>query len=201
MSPQIILSTAYFPPVEYLAYIFGAREILIEKEENYHKQTYRNRCYILSAGGMQSLSVPVYSGKIHKTKVKDIRIDYSKRWQQVHLRAIGSSYGSSPFFQYYFGDFESIINGNHEFLLDLNMYLLNLILKILKIKRKIQYTENYISITGDLNDHRYSITPKQDSGFISKEYLQVFREKTGFVRGLSIIDLIFNTGPDSVLYL
>ena len=129
MSRQIILSTAYFPPIEYFAYILEAEEIFIEKEENYHKQTYRNRCYILSVNGPQCLSVPVYAGSLHKTIIKDIRIDYSKRWQQVHLRAIRSSYGSSPFFQYYFEEFESIIQNNYEFLLDLNMNLLELILK------------------------------------------------------------------------
>ena len=201
MSPQIILSTAYLPPIEYLAYISDAMEIFIEKEENYHKQTYRNRCYILSINGPQCLSVPVYSGSLHKTIVKDIRIDYSKRWQQVHLRAIRSSYGSSPFFQYYFEDFESIIKGNYEFLLDLNMNLLELVLKILRLKKKILYTENFIPELNDIMDHRYSITPKMYSGYISKEYLQVFREDTGYVPELSIIDLIFNTGPDSEKYL
>ncbi len=201
MSPNILLSTAYLPPIEYLSYIFGAGEIFIEKEENYHKQTFRNRCYILSVGGPQTLSVPVYSGSIHKTIVKDIRIDYSKRWQQVHLRAIRSSYGSSPFFQYYFEDFENTINNNHKFLLDLNMNLLEIVLKILKIKKRILYTENFIHSPDSVYDYRYSITPKQHSRFISKEYPQVFGEGTGFVPGLSIIDLIFNSGPDSTGYL
>lgn len=201
MSPQLILSTAYIPPIEYFSYIFEAGEIIIEKEENYHKQTYRNRCYILSANGPLCLSVPVFSGSIYKTIVKDIKIDYSKRWQQVHLRAMRSSYGSSPFFQYYFEDFEGIIQNNYEFLLDLNMNLLELVLKILKLKKSIRYTKVFLPAVKNINDYRYTITPKQDSGFISKEYLQVFKEKTGFVGGLSIIDLIFNSGPDSKKYL
>ena len=201
MLPQIILSTAYLPPIEYIAYIFEAMEIFIEKEENYHKQTYRNRCYVLSVNGPQYLSVPLYSGGSPKTIVKDIKIDYSKRWQQVHLGAIRSSYGSSPFFQYYFEDFESIIKGNYEFLLDLNMNLLELVLNILRLKKKILYTENFIPELNDTRDHRYSITPKLDSVYNSKEYLQVFGENTGFVPGLSIIDLIFNAGPDSDKYL
>jgi hypothetical protein len=179
----------------------AAEEVLIEKEENYHKQTYRNRCYILSANGPQCLSVPVYLGSKHKTSVKDTRIDYSKRWQQVHLRAISSSYGSSPYFQYYFDDFENIIKANHEYLLDLNMHLLHLILKIIKIEKEIFYTKKFVQADKYGKDHRYSLTPKNYSESDVKMYLQVFDKETGFVPGLSIIDLIFNTGPDSKEYL
>jgi hypothetical protein len=201
MSPQIILSTAYFPPIEYLARIFRTEKLLIEKEENYHKQTYRNRCYILSANGPQCISVPVYSGTSGKTKVKDIRIDYSKRWQQVHLGAIRSSYGSSPYFQYYFEDFERTIQDNHPYLLDLNMNLLELILKTLGIEKTISFTTDFLQTGDHEGDLRYEISPKLVSGFKVKEYLQVYSNLTGFVPGLSILDLIFNTGPDSTKYL
>jgi hypothetical protein len=121
MPGNLLLSTAYLPPAEYFARIANASEALIEKEENYLKQSYRNRCYILSPSGQQPLSVPVYLGSLHKTPVKDIRIDYSKRWQQVHLGALVSSYNSSPFFLFYFETIEKIILSNHKFLLDLNM--------------------------------------------------------------------------------
>src|SRR5512133_2136255 len=102
MPGKILLSTAYLPPVDYIGLITGADEVTIEKEENYIKQTYRNRCYILSPAGPQLLSVPVYEGSRHKILIRDVRIDYSKRWQHVHLRAIVSSYTSSPFFDFYF---------------------------------------------------------------------------------------------------
>jgi hypothetical protein len=122
MEEKILVSTAYLPPVEYFSVISGADNILIEREENYIKQTYRNRCYILSAHGPQLLSVPVYLGSLHKTGIKDIRIDYSKRWQQVHLRAMTASYNSSPYFEFYFENFEKIILKNKNFLLDLNSW-------------------------------------------------------------------------------
>ena len=96
MAGKILVSTAYLPPAEYFSLISHADEVLIEREENYLKQSYRNRCYILSAHGPQLLTVPVYLGSQHKTHIKDIRIDYSKRWQQIHLRAIIASYRSSP---------------------------------------------------------------------------------------------------------
>jgi hypothetical protein len=132
MAVKVLVSTAYLPPAEYFSLFKKADEILIEREENYLKQSYRNRCYILSAHGLQILTVPVYLGSLHKTSIKDIRIDYSKRWQQVHLGAIVASYNSSPYFKFYFDDIEKIISGNFEFLTDLNMKLTELILKMLK---------------------------------------------------------------------
>jgi len=201
MAGTILVSTAYLPPVEYFSVISRADEAFVEREENYLKQTYRNRCYILSAHGPQLLSVPVYSGSLHKTPVKDIRIDYSKRWQQVHLRAMTASYNSSPYFEFYFENIEKIISKNHEFLLDLNTQLTESVLAILKMKKTIFYTTNFEPV-GDLeNDFRYKIIPKEESHFPVKEYYQVFDKGEGFITGLSIIDLVFNMGPDAVDYL
>lgn len=199
--PQILLSTAYLPPAEYFYYISGAGSVLIEKEENYIKQTYRNRCYILSANGPQLLTVPVLKGNAFKTAIKDTRIDYTKRWQQLHIGAIRSSYGSSPFFVHYFEDIEKIINRNHLFLTDLNMELLQLMLKYFKMKNKVTYSESFLTAGTQENDFRYSISPKKKSSYSSKKYFQVFENINGFIPGLSIIDLLFNMGPDSGKYL
>jgi hypothetical protein len=201
MAGEILVSTAYLPPLEYFSLISLAGEIYIEREENYLKQTYRNRCYILSAHGPQPLSIPVYRGSLHKTLIKDIRIDYSKRWQQVHLRAMTASYNSSPFFEFYFENIENIISKKHAFLLDLNMELTVLILEILKVKKTISYSTNFEPAEVLKNDFRYKITPKKETHFPVKEYFQVFKTGEGFVPGLSIVDLVFNMGPDSVQYL
>jgi hypothetical protein len=199
---EILVSTAYLPPVEYFSQIAGTGTILIEKEENYIKQTYRNRCYILSAHGPQSLSVPVYRGSIHKTSVKDIKIDYSKRWQQVHTGAIRSSYGAAPFFMHYFEGLEKIINLGHSYLLDLNFDLLQLILNFLRLKKDISFTDHFTPEGSHPADFRYSIKPKKPASYQNqKTYFQVFEEMTGFVPQMSIIDLLFNMGPDSVNYL
>jgi hypothetical protein len=197
MSVKLLISTAYLPPVEYFSHISEAEEIFVEKEENYLKQTYRNRCYILSAHGPQLLSVPVYLGSVHKTLIKDIRIDYSKRWQQVHLRAISASYSSSPFYEFYFESFEKIISENHEFLIDLNMALTENIVKILRLKRAIAYTTLFEQVDNMPYDLRYNIAPKVKSSFQIKPYIQVFDTGKGFVPNLSIVDLIFNTGPEA----
>jgi hypothetical protein len=201
MSCKILISTAYLPPAEYFSLINGADEVLIEREENYVKQTYRNRCCILTAHGIQTLTVPVYLGSLHKTPVKNIRIDYSKRWQQVHLRAINAAYRASPFFEFYFEEIEKSVLNNHEFLIDLNSGLTETILKILGMNRSIGYTGSFTPVAVRDNDFRYSVTPKKKSDFATKEYSQVFIQNRGFVPGLSILDLIFNMGPESFYYL
>ena len=203
MAGNILLSSAYFPPLQYISLIYRADKIFIEKEENYIKQTYRNRCRVLTANGPSSLSVPVMSEKFIKTPVKETEIDYSKRWQQVHLRALISSYKSSAYFEYYFEDFEKIIAGKPKYLLELNRMILDTTLKIIGISRQIEYTNVFEPYTESESEYRFNISPKKEiPGKLShKEYFQVFSYKYGFVPGLSIIDLIFNLGPDSVNYL
>ena len=201
MPDKLLLSTSYLPPVEYFYLISKAQQVYIEREENYVKQSYRNRCCILSAHGRQSLSVPVLFGTIHKTKLKDTRIDYSKRWQQVHLGAIKASYGSSPYFQFYFEEIESIINLKNSFLLDLNMKLTNVLLKFLKVNKVVDFTTRFEPPSDSEYDYRYKLSPKTDSGYKGREYIQVFSGEDRFVNNLSVIDLIFNTGPEATEYL
>ena len=200
MTGKILVSTAYLPPVEYFAVISQAEEVLIEREENYLKQSYRNRCYILSSHGPQLLTVPVYLGSQHKTPTKDIRIDYSKRWQQVHLGAIIASYGSSPYFQYYFENIEKIISRKVDFLFDLNMELIDAVLKMLRLDSKITCTTDFAPTGESENDFRYTISPKKDSHYSGKEYMHVFDSGNRFIHRLSIIDLIFNMGPEALEY-
>lgn len=201
MPGSILLSTAYLPPAEYFARIINAKEVLIEREENYLKQSYRNRCYILSVSGPQALTVPVYLGSFHKTSIKDIRIDYSKRWQQVHLGAMVSAYSSSPFFLYYYEELEKIILNNHQFLLDLNLELIMTILKMIRMEVNISFSTDFRPVNKTKNDFRYNINPKKKSDYIMKPYLQVFSQDKGFTPGLSIVDLLFNMGPEAVKYL
>lgn len=201
MPGKIYLSTAYLPPAEYFAKIINAGEVYIESQENYNKQSYRNRCYILTVRGPQFISIPVYLGSFHKTRIRDIRIDYTKRWQQVHLGAFRSAYSSSPFFLYYFEIIEKIILRNYEFLTDLNMDLLTEMLKILGSRTRPMHTTEFIAVNSTENDFRYTIHPKKVSFYRQREYYQVFNSLHGFVPRLSIVDLIFNTGPDAKDYL
>jgi hypothetical protein len=201
MAGKILVSTAYLPPIEYFSLISKADEVFIEREENYLKQTYRNRCYILSSNKIHLLSVPVFLGSFHKTPLKSIRIDYSKRWQQVHLRALTASYSQSPYFEFYFESIEKVILRNHEFLLDLNTELTELILKILNLKKTITYTTKFEPSESAVHDYRYKLSPKKESAYRAKEYIQVFKISQGSSGVMSIVDLLFNTGPDAAAFL
>ena len=201
MEGRILISSAYLPPAEYFSLISDADETLVEKEENYLKQSYRSRCYITSAHGIQLLSVPVYDGSRRKTPICDIKIDYSKRWQQVHLGALSASYSASPYFVFYFEAVERIILKNHSFLLDLNMELAILICSILKTGKELRYTSVFEPVGSIPNDYRYSLSPKKESSFRPKEYIGVFNSGTVFDPKISIVDLIFNTGPEAAGYL
>lgn len=200
MADKLLLSMAYFPPACYFRLIRDTETVFIELEENYIKQTYRNRCRILSSNGVLSLPVPVTKGDMLKAPVKDIQIDYSKRWQQVHIRALTSAYGRSPYFLYYSEYLFSILQKEHRFLIDLNHALLQECLALLAINKCINYTSSYEPAGVHAGDFRYSISPKKEQVFSSKPYIQVFGE-AGFVPGLSILDLIFNLGPDAALFL
>lgn len=200
----LLLSSAYFPPTGYMALIAQTGRVLIEKEENFIKQTFRNRCYILTANGSLSLSVPVLEGSFHKKALKDIRIDYSKRWMQVHLRSILSSYKAAPYFEYFYDILEKIITSRFTFLIDLNMASLNAAVQFLKLKTKIDYSVDFQPLNIHNPDFRYLIQPKNsemDNLFSYRNYIQVFSDRFGFVPGLSVIDLIFNTGSDAIKYL
>jgi hypothetical protein len=201
MAKKLLFSTAYLPPAFYFAPVKEEDEIIIEKEENYLKQTYRNRCYILSSHGIQMLTVPVYDGSLHKVHVKEIRIDYSKRWQQVHLRAMVASYNSSPYFEFYFDQFEAIISSNQIFLIDLNTQITELVLKILGHKSKICFTTYYENQGVVQNDFRYIFSPKKPAPFKVENYQKVFESEGNNLQHLSIADLIFNTGPEAGRYL
>jgi hypothetical protein len=201
MPGEILLSTAYFPAAEYFSLIKNADAVFIEREENYIKQTYRNRCKILTSNGILNLSVPVMKGSAVKAKVKDIEIDYSKRWQQVHIGAVTSAYNRSPYFQFYSEFFGRILLKRHRFLIDLNDDLLRMCLEFLSIDKCVQYTSSFQPDRGLSCDFRYRLSPKKKGpGYNSRPYIQVFGD-TGFVPGLSILDLIFNMGPESEDYI
>jgi hypothetical protein len=193
-----LLSTAYFPPVEYLSLVARSSRILIEKWENYPKQTWRNRCVILGANGPLNLIVPVLRGSFHKTPLRELRIDNDRRWRELHLRGIMSAYATAPYFEYYFDAISSVIKKPFRFLLDLNTEILTLIEALSGIKTEVEYTDRFVAEGSLRNDYRYCIAPGKKSstvGFNPIPYIQVFSDRFGFVPGLSVIDMLFNNGP------
>ncbi|MCD4773635.1 MAG: WbqC family protein [Bacteroidales bacterium] len=198
----ILLSTAYLPPIEYFNYLLNSDNQIIEKHETYKKQTYRNRCYILSSNGKQALTIPINKQYGNHTKINEITISYTENWQQIHWRSIESAYNSSPFFLFYKDKFEEFYQKKHKYLFDHNNDCLKLIFNFLDIEISPDFTSEFIKNPKNILDFRNSISPK--TPFQTKQYKiysQVFAEKNGFTPNLSLIDLLFNTGPEAIDYL
>jgi hypothetical protein len=194
----ILVPTAYFPPVSYISGCLHSEQVLIERFETYPKQTCRNRCHIYGPNGLQTLSIPVLKVNGNHTLTKDIRIATSTPWQRLHLRSIETAYNNSPFFLYYQDEFEKVFKKQFDFLLDLNTLLLEIIFGILRIEKKIGFTDQFLKIIEGIDDHRESPKKKKvSSNDAFPPYNQVFSPKYGFIADLSIIDLIFNLGPES----
>ena len=204
---NILLSTAYFAPIQYFAKICTAQKVIIEGFEHYPKQTYRNRCVIYSANGPLTLSIPTSKGDELKIFTKDIRIDHSMHWQKIHFKAIESAYRCSPFYEYYIDDLTPFFERNFSFLFDFNNEILIKLSELTGIDLDLSFTSKfYESKESDILDLRYSMHPKSqkdipDPGFNPPKYRQVFEPKSGFFQNLSILDLLFNTGPNTLLHL
>ena len=199
---MVLLSTAYFPPVHYFTKFILHPSRIIERYDHYTKQSYRNRCNIFGANGILTLSIPVLKGNRHKSYVKDIRIDYSKNWQKLHWKGIESAYMRSPFFEFYLDEIRLLLDKKHNFLLELNMEILDFLLGTLEISGGYKLSDAFNdSGTEYLNDYREIIhpkkTPDEDSSFRAESYSQVFSDRYGFQENLSIIDLLFNEGPNA----
>jgi len=198
---DLVISTAYLGPIEYFAAIVKQSEITIDAGEHYIKQTYRNRCEIYAASGKLSLTIPVIKINGNHTTIKDIRIAYSERWQCAHWGAVVSAYNQSPFFLYYRDEFESFYQQQFDFLMDFNLKLTEIILNFLQSNAKLVISDGYIKDLSPDNDLRTRFSPKKKSGTNFPEYIQVFSDKHGFIPNLSIIDLLFNEGPNAFDYL
>lgn len=225
--PVSVLTTAYFPPVEYFFAIARSGRVLIEQHEHYQKQSWRSRCRILSAGGPEDLSIPIVKEERRSRPVRDIRIDYGEPWLQHHLRAFEAAYHSSAFFDYYADDLFPVLLRKPEFLFDLNMALLEKLLDLLDLHVPVSLTESFVKdtegvmpgSTGHLFDFRARIQPKYKGESLLAEYgreqayYQVFvnqdpgaclsrlDRESRFIPNLTILDLLSAEGPDACRFL
>jgi len=187
---QSLYSTAYLPPVSYLL-SFVQSNPLIEKQEHFVKQTYRNRCYICGPNGLQRLVVPVVHEDLYQTPVSEVRISYAEPWHKAHWRSIRTAYNNSPCFLYFEEEFEKIFAYPPEKLFDLNITLFNLILKSFQVKKEIQFTSDYDQVF-EGQDLRNAFSPDVRNNV--PPYRQVFDDRHGFMTDVSCIDLLFNVG-------
>lgn len=200
---SVLLSTSCFPPVQYFSKLLLFEKIYLEQFENFTKQTYRNRYEIYGANGIVSLVVPVVKGRDKKIKVRDLLISYDTDWQRNHWRTLFSAYNSSPFFEYYQDDIRPFFEKPWKFLFDYNLEIIETFCALLEIEPGIDLTVDFEQVPENTLNLREAISPKKhkaaaDLNFRAQPYTQVFSEKTGFMPNLSILDMLFNEGPNAV---
>jgi len=200
-----LLPSAYLGPVQYFQKFKNYSDCLIEHHEHLAKQTYRSRCDIYSPNGRLTLSIPL-AHRNKRQSMKDVKISYEYNWQLLHWRSLESSYRRSPFFEYYEDDFRPFYHDKKsEYLIDFNDEMLQLLLKLLKLKSNYSITDEYHKTYENTDDYRTLISPKEiitaDNTFELKPYFQVFETRHGFIENLSIVDLLFNQGSRATDYL
>ena len=200
---KALLSTTYFGPVQWYQKLYRCEEVEIEQWESFQKQTYRNRCLIATTQGIQALTVPVERGS--SQLIKDIRISDHGNWRHLHWNALVSAYGESPFFEYYQDDIRPFFEKRWEFLLDFNEVIREKMCELLDIQTKVSYSLEFATaLHSPLKDFREGIRPKhpmEDPDFEPRTYYQVYQQKHGFLPNLSVLDLLFNMGPEGIFYL
>lgn len=191
----MILPTSYFPNVEFFYYLYSNSEIIIGTNELFPKQTYRNRCTILNANGKQDLTVPVERDS--KTITAQAKISYAEDWVKNHLRSIESAYKRSPYYDYYSDGIETILTKKQMLLVELNFDLLEFFVEKIGLTCQLKLNAD---ATSDLNANEI-VNPKSSSKFTSPQYIQTFNDRFEFENNLSILDLLFNEGPNAISIL
>jgi hypothetical protein len=197
---KIIIHPTYFPSISHYIAMLQADLVTLEMEDNFQKQTNRNRMYIYSPNGVQLLNIPVKNSIDKHQKYKDVRIENDFGWQKNHFKSLEAAYRTSPFFEYFEDDFRPLFEKKHEFLMDLNLETFELVNDALGVQFSIEKTDEYFHEVTNLKDFRSLANGKKDTTQI-EEYTQVFNEKHGFINNLSILDLLFNEGRYAVDYL
>lgn len=192
----ILLSTAYFPNISYLSQVLNHDVVVVEKCEHFVKQTYRNRCEILTSNGKLSLSIPLVK-QADKELISDKKISYAEDWQKQHWRAITSAYKNSPYFEFFEDEFKPFYENKFELLFDYNTQLFQTILHILRVKKQIEFTTEFASSHLNCIDLRTLSDLNSFDNLNTKPYYQVFADKQGFTPNLSCLDPLFNVGLET----
>ena len=199
---KTLLFPTYFPSISHFAALAQSENTVFEIEDNFQKQTNRNRTYIYSPNGIQLLNIPVKHSKESHQKTKDIQIETDFDWQKQHFKSLEAAYRSSPFFEFFEDDLRPIFEKKHNFLLDLNFETLEIVSKCLRMKLEYTTTTEYFHEvdSNEYKDFRTLVNGKKDSSSF-ESYTQVFGDKYGFINNLSVLDLLFNEGKYALDYL
>jgi len=198
---NIVLHPTYFPNIAHFTAMIKADEITFEIDDNYQKQTYRNRTYIYAANGKLLLNIPVIHTQKNRQKYRDVKIANVSKWQDLHWKSLESAYRTSPFFEFYEDDLKPLFAIKANFLLDFNFKCLETVCNCLQLHLNINKTNKFEKKISNKTDYRYLVNAKKEQLFEFDSYMQVFSNKHGFITNLSILDLLFNEGPNTAQYL
>jgi hypothetical protein len=195
---DILIHPNYFPNIHQFTQIIKADIILFEASDNYQKQTFRNRTYIYGANGKLGLFVPVIHTHNNRELFKDVKISYDSNWMDLHLKSLQSAYRSSPYFEYFEDNFVKLYSEKEKFLVDFNIKCIKLISNLLDLNLNYKISNEYIEKTNDIIDLRGLSNARKEKKIDTPKYIQVFESKHGYLNNLSIVDLVFSEGPNSV---
>lgn len=199
---SILIHPTYIPNIATFAAIVQ-NDVCWEVQDNFQKQTFRNRAYICTDRGKLMLNISIaHVGKGQgRQKYKDVKIDYDENWQRQHWRTLETAYRTSPYFEYYEDDIAPLYHQKHEFLLDFNLKLIKVVCNCLQIEMPTLKTNTFEVLPRDFEDFRFLADAKKNIDFGQKEYVQVFGDRHGFIENASILDLLFNEGTNALSYL
>ena len=197
---NLLIHPNYLPAISQLKLIIDSKKLIFEINDNFQKQTYRNRTYIYGANGLLLLSIPVIHSQKNRKKFKDVKIAYDYDWLTQHLKSFQISYRSSPFFEYYEDKLVDLYVRREKYLYDFNLRSIDVLFDMLQINLEYDFTKEYNEQYSDTLDYRNNYK-KLNSSFKIKEYTQVFESKHGYIENLSALDLIFNEGPNAINFL
>ena len=198
---DILIHPNYFPNIHQFRQIIKANSILFEVSDNYQKQTFRNRTYIYGDNGKLGLFIPVIHTHKNRELFKDVKISYESNWMDLHLKSLQSAYRSSPYFEYFEDDFIKLYSEKEKFLADFNIKCIKLISNLLDLDLDFKISNEYVEKTNDIIDLRDLSNARKEKKIETPKYIQVFESKHGYLNNLSILDLIFSEGKNSVLLM